>query len=296
MRTDRWNGAPSETLAAVPSATSLRRRAVASLRRRGRAGALDPVVLCRRATIEARRAHAYAKLCGFGERCGIPVLFPHLLGFPLHMALMLRPSFPFPVIGLVHIGNAVRQHVRLDSGDAVEVAARFGGWIAHEKGQAFAIETRILRAGLLVWDSRSIYLRRGAPGTLGAPYQGVATPGGALAALRRVDLKASLGRRYAAVSGDANPIHTSAMAARLFGFPRPIAHGMWSKARAIAALLPDAPVETLAAAVAFKTPAFLPGGACLLAGPPAEPRIFELRDRREARPHLRGTLAFRAAC
>ena len=291
-----WRNAPTETLKTVPAAGAIRRRAMASLLRRGHAGPPDPVVLRRRAVIDAARAHTYAKLCGFGERSGIPATFPHILGFPLHMALLLRPGFPFPVIGLVHLDNTIRQHARLESGDALEIEARLAGWLAHDKGQALAIETRALRAGIPVWDSRSVYLRVGARDIQGTPHETVATPSVPLSTIRRLDLPASIGRRYAAVSGDANPIHTSAVAARMFGFPRPIVHGMWSKARAIAALLPNAPVETLTAAVAFKTPAFLPGGACLLAGPPAEPRLFELRDRREAKPHLRGTLAFRAAC
>ena len=56
-------------------------------------------------------------------------------------------------------------------------------------------------------------------------------------------LPADLGRRYAAVSGDHNPIHLYPLTAKAFGFPRQIAHGMWTKARCVAAMenrLPDA--------------------------------------------------------
>ena len=49
-------------------------------------------------------------------------------------------------------------------------------------------------------------------------------------------LPGDLGRRYAAVSGDHNPIHLYPLTAKAFGFPRQIAHGMWSKARCVAAL------------------------------------------------------------
>src|SRR6266487_1403229 len=45
------------------------------------------------------------------------------------------------------------------------------------------------------------------------------------------ELPADLGRRYAAVSGDRNPIHLYRLTAWLFGFRRPIAHGMWAAAR-----------------------------------------------------------------
>jgi acyl dehydratase len=49
-------------------------------------------------------------------------------------------------------------------------------------------------------------------------------------------LAGDLGRRYAAVSGDRNPIHLHPLTARPLGFPRAIAHGMWTKARCLAAL------------------------------------------------------------
>ena len=67
-----------------------------------------------------------------------------------------------------------------------------------------------------------------------------------------------LGRRYAAVSGDHNPIHLYPLTARALGFRRQIAHGMWTKARSIAAIenrLPD----VVTVAVAFRKPVFLPG-------------------------------------
>ena len=38
------------------------------------------------------------------------------------------------------------------------------------------------------------------------------------------------GRRYAAISGDYNPIHLSTISAKMFGFKTAIAHGMWTLA------------------------------------------------------------------
>jgi acyl dehydratase len=53
---------------------------------------------------------------------------------------------------------------------------------------------------------------------------------------------ADIGRRYGLVSGDMNPIHLSAPSAKLFGFRQAIAHGLWTKARALAAMLPRQPL------------------------------------------------------
>jgi acyl dehydratase len=94
------------------------------------------------------------------------------------------------------------------------------------------------------------------------------------------------GRRYAAVSGDHNPIHTSRLGARLFGFARPIAHGMWTKARCLAALdgrLPDAYTVD----VAFKLPILLPAKVGFHAAPAW---TFAVHDAKSGRPHLSGTV------
>ena len=69
-----------------------------------------------------------------------------------------------------------------------------------------------------------------------------------------------IGRRYGGVSGDLNPIHLHPLSARLFGFPRAIAHGMWTKARAVAAMEAKLP-EAFAVDVGFRKPLLLPGKA-----------------------------------
>ena len=102
-------------------------------------------------------------------------------------------------------------------------------------------------------------------------------------------LPGDLGRRYARVSGDANPIHTSALGARLFGFPRAIAHGMWTQARALAALTPPDGLEAAEIEVSFRAPLLLPGTAALFVSP--DYRNFEVRDPTGERLHLRGRLS-----
>jgi acyl dehydratase len=136
-----------------------------------------------------------------------------------------------------------------------------------------------------VWEGESVYLRLGRPGR-GAPapvLDDVAAP----TPVETWQVPSDLGRRYARVSGDANPIHTSALGARLFGFRRPIAHGMWAKARAMAALARGTPFDDAEVEVAFRAPLFLPGEARLRTGPNG---AFELTDASGGRTHLRGRL------
>lgn len=65
------------------------------------------------------------------------------------------------------------------------------------------------------------------------------------------------GRRYGAASGDRNPIHLYPLTARLFGFPRAIAHGMWTVARCLAAH--GAPEAVTVRRADFKAPVLPPG-------------------------------------
>jgi acyl dehydratase len=101
-------------------------------------------------------------------------------------------------------------------------------------------------------------------------------------------LGADLGRRYAAVSGDVNPIHLYRLAAKAFGFPRQIAHGMWSTARCLAALQPRLP-DTFELTVSLRKPVLLPGTVSFGARADGDGWVFGLRDAKEDRLHLVGT-------
>ena len=245
-------------------------------------------VLQREVGLEAEAVGAYARLCGFAPEQGVPITWPHILAFPLQMRLMLGGDFPYPAMGLVHLHNRIRQHARLNIGDRLTLTARAGRFLAHDKGQAFTLETTAVRDGATVWEGSSLYLRLGRPGQ-GDPAP-VLTGEEADRLVETWTLPADLGRRYARVSGDANPIHSSALGARLFGFRRAIAHGMWTKARAVAALSPPAPLDAAEVEVALRAPLFLPGQVGLYAGPAGDVRDFEVRDATGARAHLRGRL------
>jgi acyl dehydratase len=206
-------------------------------------------------SVERYHVEAYAEVCGFPVKDTVPLTYPHMLAFPLHMALMTDPAFPAPAIGMVHLENSITQHRPIAVGETLEVVASVGPAEPHPKGQVFEFVTSVHAGDRPVWESTSTYLRRGrgdASAGRGAQLPDV-SPGGAV-----WRLPADLGRRYAAVSGDYNPIHLYPLTARALGFNRQIAHGMWTKARCVAALenrLPDA----VRVDVAFRKPVFLPG-------------------------------------
>jgi acyl dehydratase len=106
----------------------------------------------------------------------------------------------------------------------------------------------------------------------------------------RWSLPASLGRRYAAASGDWNPIHLSAATARLFGFRRAIAHGMWSLARCVAELAPASARGAVAVEAAFKRPVLLPATVALFTVREGAATRFTLADGEGTTPHVAGTI------
>jgi len=103
-----------------------------------------------------------------------------------------------------------------------------------------------------------------------------------------------IGRRYAEVSGDRNPIHLHPVTAKAFGFPSAIAHGMWSKAHALASFEGDLP-GAFTIDVRFKLPVLLPAKAAFTTWRTGEAAsgsewAFELWNARKPKPHLDGTI------
>ena len=88
----------------------------------------------------------------------------------------------------------------------------------------------------LVWECDSVYLSRGGGNPRSGAGGGLARPRPRARRSRGGACPRTSGASYAAVSGDVNPIHLYPLSARAMGFPRQIAHGMWTSARTLAAL------------------------------------------------------------
>lgn len=249
-------------------------------------------------TVDPDRLAAYCRVCGFTLRDTLPPTYPHMLAFPLQMSLITEEDFPFGGIGLVHIANSISQHRPIKLSEALEVRVSVTPLEPHPKGRQFAFHSEVRSGGELVWESFSTTLSRGeGSGEAGADEKDRfdRTDFDALAAAAEWKLPADLGRRYGAVSGDRNPIHMSEWTAKPLGFPKAIAHGMWTKARALAALEGDLP-DSLEVEVRFKRPILLPARVSF-ASRPSDDGGFELavRDSRKGTPHLEGLLSRVAA-
>lgn len=241
-----------------------------------------------RLSIDAKHLAAYRKVCGFGQPDRLPPTYLSVLSQALQMAMMTQEAFPWPVLGLVHIANQVRQHRPIQPSETLKLAVRFGDQQPHDKGTAFDFVTTAYSGSELVWEGRSTYLVRHKTATGATKPKSDETSKGQPSQQAIWNIPDNIGRRYGLVSGDLNPIHIHALTARAFGFPRAIAHGMWTKARCLAEMgaLPDA----FEVDVQFKLPVLLPAKVEYKAWQQDRETRFGLGEASNGRPHLSGTL------
>jgi acyl dehydratase len=318
----------------------------------------DPSLLheVRTATVAREQVRAYAAVCGFPDKDTAPLTFPHVLAFPLHMAVMTSPQFPFPAIGTVHIANTVTSHRPVTVGETLQIEVHASALRPHPKGTAVDFVASASADGETVWESTSTYLRRGrtdavvstgstdgGSGSTDAVVSTGSTDGGsgstdpvvstgstdrgsgstvavvstgstdggsgstdAVVSTGSTDggsgltdgmtvvsgritwrLAGDVGRRYAAVSGDHNPIHLYPLTAKALGFPRQIAHGMWSLARCVAALENRLPGAVTVEAE-FKKPILLPGTVAFGQDRSGDGIAFALTSPKNGAPHVVG--------
>ena len=254
----------------------------------------ETILVVPEASADVDRVAAYCRVCGFTLRDVLPPTYPHLLAFPLQMSLMTEEDFPFGGIGLVHIANTITQHRPIKLREALEIRVNATSLEPHPKGRQFSFISEARIGGETVWESESVTLSRGSGGSEADPDSAdpfSAIDFGRLAAAAEWRLSGDLGRRYGSVSGDRNPIHMSEWTARPLGFPKAIAHGMWTKARSLAALEGDLP-DSLRVEVRFKRPILLPGRVAFASGAgPGGGTAFAVRDAGKGTPHLEGLLS-----
>lgn len=215
-------------------------------------------------SVDPEKVNAFARVCGFLPGSLLPPTYPHVLAFALQMKLLTDKDFPFPLLGLVHVHNRISIRRPLGSVIKAQVSVRVADLRPHAKGATFSLITQFEDALGLLWEEHSTMLCRGA--NIEGQAQGALAP----APLPMTELAtwyapADIGRQYARVSGDYNPIHLSAPSARLFGFPTAIAHGLWIKSRALAALDDHLPASNVEISVEFQKPVRLPSEVTLSA-------------------------------
>lgn len=278
-----------ETLSGMPSTTGVLVRA-ALLAKLPRPDAVPQrTLVVEGVQVDRGRLAAYQRLTGYDVGDTLPQPYPWVLAFPVQSALMARRDFPVPLPGMVHLSNRVTTHRRMDAADRLTLSVTAGALRPNRRGRTLDVRLEARVRDELVWECDSVYLSRGS-GTQDAPRGDAppALPVGPAAARWR--LPEDLGRTYAAVSGDVNPIHLYTLTAKGMGFPRQIAHGMWTYARTLA-VLGRGSLGPSNSSVWFTRPVFLPSTVELVVGRSGDAVTAGLRSAKDpAKGHLVLTL------
>lgn len=280
----------TQTLTQIPDAQRLYLKAATTLTRRPKGRPTLPAleVQVNDVAVDARHLADYQEVCGFAAQDRLPITFPHVMAGALHLHLLTQKPFPFPLLGLVHIRNEIRQLRALAADERLDLHVRIGESREVRQGIEFDMLTEASSGGTAVWSETSTILHR-IPGPKG-PAQRPAPAPSTLADYRSFTAPADIGRRYARVGRDYNPIHLAPLSAKLFGFKRHIAHGMWSLAHCAALLEPELGCEPTVLSAQFKQPLFLPGRVALKFNREGDGLAFALLSSRSDKVHLAGVL------
>lgn len=249
----------------------------------------DRVITVDEMEIDRARVADYAAVTGLRYCDAVPLTYPFVLGFPAVMSLLTGFDFPFPAVGAVHVENHITARRPIAITDTVRISVRAENLREHRRGLLVDLITDIAVGNEPAWHQVSTFLHQQRTSLSGEPkpepprQPKLPPPRGILHVTRgRI-------RRYAAVSGDRNPIHTSGLAARLFGFPGVIAHGMFGAAAVLANIEARLP-EAVRYSVRFGKPMVLPAHAGLYADPVPGGWDLALRNTGKGYPYLTATV------
>jgi hypothetical protein len=236
--------------------------------------------------IDAQHLVRYNRICGFAEH-KMPATYLWTRAFPLIMRILVSKQFPLPAMGQVHLSNQISVHKTFDISKKITITAAVAHSKLSSKGLEWTMQLTADVEGLSVWSSQSTFLHRCKTG-IERNSKKIENADGES---QQWTLAKDLGRRYAAVSGDYNPIHLGALSAKLFGFKQAIAHGMWSKARCLAALDAVTPDSGYQVNVNFLKPVYLPSTVNFYTNPEEGRHDFCLYDLSGEHRHLQGSIS-----
>ncbi len=242
-------------------------------------------------TLSAKKVSDYASVCGFQfDGKSLPLTYLYVMAFRLHAVIFTHNAITFPLLGMIHLKNSITQHRQLNVDETFDLECALIGSQLTDAGLEFELVSRARVDGELVWESLSTYLYR-----VESTTRRVRPPKANAMAWESPEswsLADDLGRKYAKASGDYNLIHLHPFLSKRFGFERVLAHGMWSKARCIAQMMPQIGERPCKVDVAFKLPLFMPADVSFAVENSEDQLVFELRDVRGRRPHLSGQISF----
>ncbi|MGC5247190.1 MaoC/PaaZ C-terminal domain-containing protein [Gordonia sp. DT219] len=249
--------------------------------------------------VDPDRLLAYTRATGQQFGTTLPITYPFVLQFPLAMKIMTDGDFPFGAVGSVHVENSIHRLRPIGLDEPLTIESHAENLREHRKGMLVDMVSEISVGTELVTRQVATFLKQQRTSLSDEPRgpqpreQAPPPPDAILAVnLGRI-------REYAAASGDRNPIHMGDLTAKAFGFPKAIAHGMWSAAAAVANIEAQLP-DDVTYSVRWGKPILLPAKVNLYvhridgAGTGAGAKVsgnfdISIRNRRKGYPHLTAT-------
>ncbi len=242
----------------------------------------------------------YRKVCSFDENRAdiIPISCIQTIFIGLLGRFITSSFFPINPLGLIHIFQSFKQTRPVNTDEILDLSCTLESIKKTEKGIETAFDLKAVSRNELVWQGVSVFLTKKNIHT--GKKEKKIKPGKKeriLSPVETISVPSDTGRKYAGVSGDYNPYHLYSGLAKIFGFKRSIAHGMWSLARVIASIDRRYGIDNAAYIEAsFKLPVFIPAKINLgyegLYDKKNHRNIinFELRDEQNQLPHLKGRM------
>lgn len=239
--------------------------------------------------IDRSNVAAYAAITGLRFGDTVPLTYPFVLTYPTVMELVTGFDFPFAAVGAVHMKNVITRYQPIAVTDTVGISVRADNLREHRRGLLVDVVSRVSVGNEPAWDQVTTFLHQQHTSLSAEPKPEPSqapklAPPNAIVRITQQRI-----RRYASIGADHNPIHTSLLGAKLFGFPKPIAHGMFSAAAVLTNVeghLPDSVSYT----VKFGKPVFLPASLSLYVDRVEQGWNIALRDTAEGYPHLTGSV------
>ncbi|MBE1298778.1 MAG: hypothetical protein GJ680_02550 [Alteromonadaceae bacterium] len=209
-------------------------------------------------TINKSHFYAFCESIGWPSHNQLPPTYLQVLANKYVQNILTQSGFPFRPLGIVHIENEINMLADVDLNLPIDIYCQLQPLQQHHKGVCFSvvIDVRQFQRNVYKADCKMLCIDNTLAKTKRSPHAEYQKAENAIT--KNLTFPSDIGRRYAKVSGDYNPIHLTSLTAKLLGFKRAIAHGMYSQALCLSQLHACESLKTGSTIkVKFKQPLFL---------------------------------------
>jgi acyl dehydratase len=246
------------------------------------------VVSWRQHQVDRRHLDTFVKLTGLRANGHVPLLFFHVVSFPMQMTILTHPMFPVPIWGALQIRNHLLQHRRIATGEMLDLETRVAGQRFLEKGAEVDLYSTVRSGAEVVWESLNTVYYRGRFGPADEASPLARSPEEIGEVHARWRMPSGTGRRFGGLTGDYNGIHLWSWYARRFGFKGAFLHPQLSLGLCMAHLAGREDPERQRLDAWLKGPVYYGSAVTLRAAVSESDSVFALLAYEDERPRIVG--------